>query len=198
MSRPHVLSLETYVTRDRCQIWNVRENGQIMPIVTTDWTAGCGQCKLGWRRNRSKLNEDWMASRVPERGVEPPPTYVDMNLNHARLPIPPLGQERPCFYSADHPLRSRATRAQRSQASAVEFGTPRIKASGILNDKGIEPRSPKAAKQIAQSARRAFENLALAGRKVNFGDSMHAPLRDEPQIEPPAARSGRFLFLAID
>ena len=29
---------------------------------------------------------------VPERGVEPPPTYVDMNLNHARLPIPPLGQ----------------------------------------------------------------------------------------------------------
>ena len=28
---------------------------------------------------------------VPERGFEPPPTCVDMDLNHARLPIPPLG-----------------------------------------------------------------------------------------------------------
>lgn len=26
---------------------------------------------------------------VPLEGVEPPPTYVDMDLNHARLPIPP-------------------------------------------------------------------------------------------------------------
>ncbi len=29
---------------------------------------------------------------VPRRGLEPPPTCVDMDLNHARLPIPPPGQ----------------------------------------------------------------------------------------------------------
>ena len=29
---------------------------------------------------------------VPERGFEPPPSYLDKNLNLARLPIPPLGQ----------------------------------------------------------------------------------------------------------
>ena len=28
---------------------------------------------------------------VPRRGLEPPPTCVDMDLNHARLPIPPPG-----------------------------------------------------------------------------------------------------------
>src|SRR3712207_3937428 len=28
-------------------------------------------------------------SKLPLEGVEPPPTYVDMDLNHARLPIPP-------------------------------------------------------------------------------------------------------------
>ena len=27
---------------------------------------------------------------VPKRGLEPPPGCPDMNLNHARLPIPPL------------------------------------------------------------------------------------------------------------
>ena len=27
---------------------------------------------------------------VPKRGLEPPPSCLDMNLNHARLPIPPL------------------------------------------------------------------------------------------------------------
>ena len=30
--------------------------------------------------------------RVPERGLEPPPSYLDKNLNLARLPIPPLGR----------------------------------------------------------------------------------------------------------
>ena len=30
--------------------------------------------------------------RMPERGFEPPPSYLDKNLNLARLPIPPLGQ----------------------------------------------------------------------------------------------------------
>ena len=29
---------------------------------------------------------------VPERGLEPPPSYLDKNLNLARLPIPPLGR----------------------------------------------------------------------------------------------------------
>ena len=29
---------------------------------------------------------------MPERGLEPPPSYLDKNLNLARLPIPPLGQ----------------------------------------------------------------------------------------------------------
>gem|GEM_PF-4386793 len=28
---------------------------------------------------------------MPERGLEPPPSYLDKNLNLARLPIPPLG-----------------------------------------------------------------------------------------------------------
>src|SRR5687768_5983113 len=31
--------------------------------------------------------------RVPGRGLEPPPTYVDKNLNLARLPIPPPGRQ---------------------------------------------------------------------------------------------------------
>ena len=30
--------------------------------------------------------------KVPERGLEPPPSYLDKNLNLARLPIPPLGR----------------------------------------------------------------------------------------------------------
>jgi hypothetical protein len=30
--------------------------------------------------------------QMPERGLEPPPSYLDKNLNLARLPIPPLGQ----------------------------------------------------------------------------------------------------------
>ena len=34
-------------------------------------------------------------NRVPERGLEPPPSYLDKNLNLARLPIPPLGRVRP-------------------------------------------------------------------------------------------------------
>ena len=29
---------------------------------------------------------------MPERGLEPPPSYLDKNLNLARLPIPPLGR----------------------------------------------------------------------------------------------------------
>ena len=29
---------------------------------------------------------------MPERGLEPPPSYLDKNLNLARLPIPPLWQ----------------------------------------------------------------------------------------------------------
>ena len=29
--------------------------------------------------------------KVPEAGVEPAPSYEDMTLNHARLPIPPPG-----------------------------------------------------------------------------------------------------------
>ena len=32
---------------------------------------------------------------MPERGLEPPPSYLDKNLNLARLPIPPLGRVRP-------------------------------------------------------------------------------------------------------
>ena len=32
------------------------------------------------------------AEEMPERGLEPPPSYLDKNLNLARLPIPPLGQ----------------------------------------------------------------------------------------------------------
>ena len=35
------------------------------------------------------------AEEVPERGLEPPPSYLDKNLNLARLPIPPLGRVRP-------------------------------------------------------------------------------------------------------
>ena len=31
-------------------------------------------------------------AEMPERGLEPPPSYLDKNLNLARLPIPPLGQ----------------------------------------------------------------------------------------------------------
>ena len=31
---------------------------------------------------------------MPERGLEPPPSYLDKNLNLARLPIPPLGRVR--------------------------------------------------------------------------------------------------------
>ena len=38
---------------------------------------------------------------MPERGLEPPPSYLDKNLNLARLPIPPLGQVRPLV--ANHP-----------------------------------------------------------------------------------------------
>ena len=33
--------------------------------------------------------------KMPERGLEPPPSYLDKNLNLARLPIPPLGQVTP-------------------------------------------------------------------------------------------------------
>ena len=32
--------------------------------------------------------------KMPERGLEPPPSYLDKNLNLARLPIPPLGRVR--------------------------------------------------------------------------------------------------------
>ncbi len=32
---------------------------------------------------------------MPERGLEPPPSYLDKNLNLARLPIPPLGRVPP-------------------------------------------------------------------------------------------------------
>jgi hypothetical protein len=35
------------------------------------------------------------AEEMPERGLEPPPSYLDKNLNLARLPIPPLGRVRP-------------------------------------------------------------------------------------------------------
>ena len=35
------------------------------------------------------------AKEMPERGLEPPPSYLDKNLNLARLPIPPLGRVRP-------------------------------------------------------------------------------------------------------
>lgn len=33
-------------------------------------------------------------AQLPPEGVEPPPTYVDMDLNHARLPIPPRRRDR--------------------------------------------------------------------------------------------------------
>ena len=36
---------------------------------------------------------------MPPEGVEPPPTYVDMDLNHARLPIPPRRRFRPTMMS---------------------------------------------------------------------------------------------------
>ena len=35
------------------------------------------------------------AEEMPGRGLEPPPSYLDKNLNLARLPIPPLGRVRP-------------------------------------------------------------------------------------------------------
>src|SRR6187455_3227870 len=37
----------------------------------------------------------WLNKEMPLEGVEPPPSYEDMDLNHARLPIPPqrLGPE---------------------------------------------------------------------------------------------------------
>ena len=38
--------------------------------------------------------------KVPERGLEPPPSYLDKNLNLARLPIPPLGRVRPLMQQA--------------------------------------------------------------------------------------------------
>ena len=37
---------------------------------------------------------------MPERGLEPPPSYLDKNLNLARLPIPPLGQVGPARAAA--------------------------------------------------------------------------------------------------
>jgi hypothetical protein len=37
---------------------------------------------------------------MPERGLEPPPSYLDKNLNLARLPIPPLGRVRPLLRQA--------------------------------------------------------------------------------------------------
>src|SRR4051794_8031375 len=35
----------------------------------------------------------YCSCKMPPEGVEPPPTYVDMDLNHARLPIPPRRHE---------------------------------------------------------------------------------------------------------
>jgi hypothetical protein len=43
----------------------------------------------GQRGNRSQGKR---TPEMPERGLEPPPSYLDKNLNLARLPIPPLGQ----------------------------------------------------------------------------------------------------------
>ena len=59
---------------------------------------------------------------LPGRGLEPPPTCVDMALNHARLPIPPPGRgdgdatqrgaECQCSGALGGPEKADALRAQ--------------------------------------------------------------------------------------
>ena len=54
-------------------------------IVPATGPASCA-CVISGRSRRAQ------GGVVPRRGLEPPPTCVDMDLNHARLPIPPPGQ----------------------------------------------------------------------------------------------------------
>ena len=44
------------------------------------------------RRKSPALCRAGPFNMVPKRGLEPPPGFPDMDLNHARLPIPPLRQ----------------------------------------------------------------------------------------------------------
>ena len=58
--------------------------------------AGIGSNRTERRTERRIIRPRENAARkMPERGLEPPPSYLDKNLNLARLPIPPLGRVRP-------------------------------------------------------------------------------------------------------
>src|SRR5215207_9667415 len=75
--------------------------------ITTSKRLGNSDCGMRIRKGieLSFLNPQFQTanpqSKVPLEGVEPPPTYVDMDLNHARLPIPPQRLEH-MIVSARH------------------------------------------------------------------------------------------------
>ena len=54
------------------------------------WSAASGAAVA--RRAQRLKGRPSAVAEMPERGLEPPPSYLDKNLNLARLPIPPLGQ----------------------------------------------------------------------------------------------------------
>ena len=59
------------------------------------YAAGCGKRRREQPKGRETRPQNEAAKEMPERGLEPPPSYLDKNLNLARLPIPPLGRVRP-------------------------------------------------------------------------------------------------------
>ncbi len=73
---------------------------------------------------RAPQTNSWpQTQKVPERGFEPPPTCVDMDLNHARLPIPRAGVSHLRWqnhrqFSRGESLKSGGLRSQKTAKEA--------------------------------------------------------------------------------
>ena len=75
--------------------------------------------------NKKARSEDRAFPLVRKRGIEPPHPCGYMNLNHARLPIPPLPREKGVVGRRPVPVKNRVWRA--------EFGGPNFGGPGSKN-----------------------------------------------------------------
>ena len=138
--------------------------------------------------------------RMPERGLEPPPSYLDKNLNLARLPIPPLGRGEclsacknatsPAPPSKRHHFPTKNPRSPRPQSDSE------MKRDGSAGAEGTSaqprplrgPWTRPACGPRGPWTRPAYALLPPAAdrRKAADRPSLKRSARGEPGADPPA------------
>ncbi len=106
------------------------------------------QFKVGTIYGRGRMNLNRL---VPQKGLEPPLPCENMDLNHARLPIPPLRHagESPAASANFNPLKPRAPRQSVAGRAETYNRAWDLRAAGNYSRPRPGEESPDSAGQCA-------------------------------------------------